>query len=111
MDPETLSQTKRPPVIGADGANIIVQTGDGRTGDRCEFHMSGGLIHATLDDAHSTVSVWATEAALPDGTFDPSVGVESRFFRLRMSRAQAAILRDALVAEFKRHRREKLTRS
>ena len=111
MDPETLSQTKRPPVIEADGTNIIVQTGDGRTGDRCEFHMSGGLIHATLDQTLSTVSVWATEGALPDGTFDPSAGVETRFLRLRMSRAQAASLRDVLVAEFKRYRREKLTRS
>jgi hypothetical protein len=111
MDSETLSQTKPPPVIEADGTNIIVQTGDGRTGDRCEFHMSGSLIHATLDRTHSTVSVWATEAALPDGTFGPSVGVESRFFRLQMSRTQAERLRDALTAEFKQHRRQKLTSS
>jgi hypothetical protein len=105
MDLERLSLSNPTQVIKADGANIIVQTGDGRTGDRCEFRMSGSLIHATLDDTLSTVSVWATEAALSDGTFDPSVGVESRFFRLQMSRAQAEGLRDALAAEFKRHRR------
>jgi len=108
MDRVKLSPSEAVQVIEPNGVDIIVQTGDGRTGDRCEFHMSGTLIHATLDQARSTVSVWATEAALPDGTYDPSVGVESRFFRLQMSRAQAEGLRDALVAEFKRHRRKKV---
>jgi hypothetical protein len=107
MNRKKLSPSEPIQVIEPDGADIIVRWGDGRTGDHGEFQMSGGL-STTLDRARSTVSVWATEAALPGGTYDPSVCVEGRFFRLGMSRAQAEGLRDRLVAEFKRHRRKKV---
>lgn len=91
-------------IITVDGSNLTVSTCDGRTGDRHEFHMSEGLIHATLDSGGSTVSVWASEPALPYGSYDPGVGVESRVFRLRVSRAQAEGLRDQLVTALKRRR-------
>ena len=102
--PATILSLHSSKIITADGANLTVSTSDGRTGDRHEFHMSEGLIHATLDSSGSTVSIWASEPALPYGSYEPSVGVESRVFRLRVSRAQAERLRDQLVAALKRRR-------
>ena len=91
-------------IVTSDSAALTVKTHDGRTGDRHEFHISGALIHATSDSSGSTVSVWASEPALPYGSYDPSVGVEGRAFEIRMSRTQAEGLRDRLVAELKRRR-------
>jgi hypothetical protein len=85
-------------MMAPESASLIVKTGDGRTGDRQEFHLSGTLLHATLDLSGSMLTVWASEPALPHGPYDPSVGVESRYYRLDISRAQAEGLRDALCA-------------
>lgn len=98
-------------IISSESASVIVKTGDGRTSDRHEFHLFGTLLRATLDSSGSTLTVWATEPALPQGAYDPSVGVETRYFRLKMSRTQAEGLRDALVAELRRDRRKKLVQS
>jgi hypothetical protein len=99
------------PIISPESASVIVKTGDGRTGDRHEFHLSGTLLHATLDLSGSSLTVWASEPALPHGAFDPGVGVESRYFRLIMSRTQAEGLRDGLSAALGRRRRKKLAQS
>jgi hypothetical protein len=39
-----------------------------------------------MDLSGSILTVWATEPALPQGAYDPAVGVQSRYFRLEMSR-------------------------
>jgi hypothetical protein len=93
-------------IMTADSASFTVNTSDGRTGDRHEFHISGALIYATLDSGGSTISVWASEPALPYDRNDPSAAVASRNFRLRMSRVQARGFRDQLVAVLKRGRRQ-----
>jgi hypothetical protein len=94
-----------------ESASLIVKTGDGRTGDHHEFHLSGTLIRATMDLSGSMLTVWATEPALPQGAYDPGVGVQSRYFRPEMSRTQAEGLRDRLSAGLGRRRRKKLAQS
>ena len=99
MDPETLSQTKRPARSNLGnarrGEHHRAKPGTGGPATAVNCHMSWQrLIHATLDDAHSTVSVLGqTEAALRATALgDPSVGVEMRrFFRLRACRAAQAV--------------------
>jgi hypothetical protein len=54
-------------MMAPESASLIVKTGDGRTGDRQEFHLSGTLLHATLDLSGSMLTVWASESALPHG--------------------------------------------
>jgi hypothetical protein len=103
--------TSNEPTISSDSASILIKTGDGRTGDRHEFHLSGTLIRATLDLSGSMLTVWATESALPEGAYDPAVGVQSRYFRPEMSRTQAEGLRDRLSAALGRRRRKKLAQS
>ena len=98
-------------MISPESASVIVKTGDGRTGDHHEFHLSGTLLRATLDLSGSMLTIWATESALPQGAYDPAVGVQSRYFRLQMSRTQAEILRDGLSAALGRRRRKKLAES
>src|SRR5437868_2615109 len=96
---EELDDLRRVHIVQADSADIVVQTADGRTGDRHEFHMKAASLHATLDSALISLAIWATEPALPPGTYDPSVGCPSRYFRLEMSRVSAELLRDALIRE------------
>jgi hypothetical protein len=86
-------------VIHSDSAEIIVKTSDGRTGDKHQFHMEAVSLHATLDSAGSSLAIWGTEPALPNGSYDPSVGCASRNFRLVISRVAAELLRDALIDE------------
>lgn len=99
------------PMMAPESASLIVKTGDGRTGDSHEFHLSETLLQATLDLSGSILAIWASEPALPHGSYEPSVGVESRYFRLEMSRAQAEGLRDRLSAALGRRRRKKLAQS
>jgi hypothetical protein len=46
-----------------DDAALKGIAGDGRTGDGHEFHMSEGLVRATLHSSGSTLSIWAVEPA------------------------------------------------
>jgi hypothetical protein len=96
---EQLDALRRVHVIAADSADKIVWTSDGRTGDSHEFHMEAASLQAALDSAGSSLAIWATEPALPYGTYDPRVGCASRNFRLVMSRVSAELLRDALIRE------------
>lgn len=84
-------------MIAADSAELVIKTADGRTGDHHEFRLSGTLLRATLDSTGSTVTVWASESALPDDAYHLSTGSESRYLRLMMSRDQAKILREAIT--------------
>ena len=103
--------TSDEPVMAPESASIVVKTSDGGTGDRHEFHLCGTLLHATLDLSGSILTVWASEPPLPHGAYEPNVGVESRYFRLEMSRTQAEGLRDRLSAALGRRRRKKLAQS
>jgi hypothetical protein len=84
--------------LRAGDAAIVVKTGDGRTGDRHEFHLSESLVHAASDASGSAITIFAIESALPDGTYEPSAGTASRYFRLQMSREQARGLQRSLSA-------------
>ena len=96
----TLSEPVGPTSIDDPALKVI--TGDGRTGDGHEFHMSEGLIRATLHSGGSTLSIWAVEPALPSGSYDPSVGTASRHFSVTISRRQAESLRDQLASLLRR---------
>ena len=104
-----LSPLQQVHVIDRDSTDMIVRTLDGRTGDRHEFHLTGSNgLRATVDNSSTVVSIWATEPALPKGTYDPSVGVPSRHIRITISLAEAESLRDQLRKEL---RKTRLTRS
>ena len=104
--------TSDEPMRSSESASVVVKTGNGRTGDHHEFHLSGTFLRATLDSSDSILTIWATEPALPQGAYDASVGVESRYIiRLKILWTQAEGLGDALVAALRRHRRKKLPQS
>lgn len=87
----------RPDVEGPDSATVVVTTGDGRTGDHFEFRLAGTSLHATAEGGGTGLTIWGTEPALPPGSYEPSVGVQTRHLSLRMSRVQAELLRDAIA--------------